>query len=128
MISSEYSQKIKEDINFKNTKNLALPIITIIISSIGFIGYWIVYFSTQKMQKSISLGNFTENVDTLINKFRNYSIALSCFSSLIFIGIIIILISQYMKKSLFGLVIGLVLCFYIIASPYIQMLIQNLFI
>jgi hypothetical protein len=111
-----------------NTKKLTLPIITIFISSIGFIGYWMVYISIQKLQKTISLGNFTDDVDTLINKFKNYSITLSCFSSLIFIGIIIILISLYRKKSLFGLVIGLMLCAYIIASPYIQMLVQNLFI
>jgi uncharacterized membrane protein (UPF0136 family) len=116
---------MKQENGFPKTKILPLPIITIIISSTGFIGYWVVYISIQKLQKSISLGNFTEDADTLIHKFRNYSITMSCFSSLIFIGIIIILISLYRKKSLFSLVIGLILCAYIIASPYIQMLIHR---
>jgi hypothetical protein len=128
MICSECNKELKDKTNLKNIKNLTLPIISIIISTIGLIGYWIVFIYIQKLTKSISLGYYTEDADILISKFKLYYFILSCFSSLLFFSIIILLIAQYRKKSLFGLIIGLIICVYIIALPYIQMPIQNLLI
>jgi hypothetical protein len=128
MICSECGQELKEGTNSKNIRNLILLIISIIVSSIGIAGYWIFDVLTKNLGKSLSEGNYLEeDLQGLIDKYQSNIITQLCFSSLIFIGIIIVLIAQHKKKSLFGLIIGLVLCIYMIVLiilPFIQMLNQ----
>jgi hypothetical protein len=124
MTCSECGQDIKEGTIIKNTRSLTLPIISIIVSSIGIVGYWIFNALTKNLGKSLSEGNYLEeDLQTLVNKYQSYIVTQVCFSLLLTIGIIILLIAQYKKKSLFGLIIGLILCIYIIVLPLIQILI-----
>ena len=112
----------------KNIRSLVLLIISIVVSAGGVAGYWVFDVLTKRLGKSLSEGDFLEgDLQGLIEKYQSHIITQVCFSSLIFIGIIIVLIAQYRKKSLFGLIIGLVLCIYmlvLIILPFIKMLIQ----
>jgi len=112
----------------KNIRSLILLIVSIVVSSIGIAGYWIFDVLTKGLGKSLSEGNYLEeDLQGLIEKYQSHIITQVCFSSLIFVGIILVLIAQYKKKSLFGLIIGLVLCVYmiiLIILPLIKGIIQ----
>ena len=92
-------QENKENTIFKDLKSQVLPIISIIVAVIGIVGYWVFDSLTKNLGKLLSEGNFIEeNLEGLITKYQNYLITQVCFSSLIFVSLILVLISQYRKK------------------------------
>jgi len=109
MICSKCGQELKEGAkfctkcgtSFKETGNLnlmisPLQIISIVLTVIGIIGYWVM--------RNLYTSSFMEI----------YWVFSDLFSLLIYAGIIIAFIAQNKQKSLFGLIIGIIPCIYLI--------------
>ena len=109
----------------KDNKISTFPVIAIIVSSIGIIGYWVIRLNMLALQNAISAGVITEEIETYISIFRFYNITLLSFSTLVLIGIMLVFIGQYIKKSLFGLLVGLSLFLYIIITAFIEHIMQR---
>ena len=116
MICSKCGQELKDGSkfctkcgeSFKETvglvpSNLALPVISIVLSVIGIIGYWVL---NSLIQNLYNTGNW-ESV-------RIYYAFENCLVMLIYAGILIAFVSQSKQKSKIGFFAGLIPCAYLI--------------
>lgn len=110
MICSKCGQELKEGArfctkcgtSFKETINLApgnltLPIISIVLTVIGIIGYLVI-------QVLLNMREYR----AIYFVFQNISLILLCF------GIIVALISLNKQKSLIGFIVGIIPCVFLI--------------
>jgi len=111
MVCSKCGQELKEGarfctkcgVSFKETLNLSLPIISIILSITGIIGCWVFKLIRQNLYNTEywEVANF-------------YAPFESSFFVLIYIGLLIALFALNKEKSKIGFFAGLLPCAYLI--------------
>ena len=94
--------------SFKNKTNLTLPIISIVLSAIGIIGFWILYYS---IRNPITVEN---SIITIYQIFHGISMAL------LFAGILVAIIAQYNQRSIIVFIVGIIPCAYLIILSVFQ--------
>jgi hypothetical protein len=111
MICSKCGLELKDNIKYCTKcgtklimlKNNKLSFISIVLSSIGIIGIWILNIMILKLLKT----GINTSISTL------YTIQY-CFSILLYCGLLISIIAQYKQKSKINFIIGISICVYFV--------------